>query len=195
MLRYYYNRKKKQKKTETVYSVFEHKNTMRLFGKTFMIKVADSEDIEAREMYTKHSTFHEGDSGLDLFILEDTEILPGETKMIDMGVQCQLRSFNWCVWQWFEGKYWKYHSYFLLPRSSISKTPLIMRNSIGLIDSAYTGNIKAPLYNTSSEPFYLKRGQRYVQLVNSDLGSVYMSCVDAHRETARGSGGFGSTGR
>jgi dUTP pyrophosphatase len=80
-----------------------------------------------------------------------------------------------------------------MPRSSISKTPLLMRNSIGLIDSGYVGNIKAPLYNTSSEPFELKRGERYVQLVNSNLDAVSLQLVDKHRDTSRGQGGFGST--
>jgi dUTP pyrophosphatase len=69
-----------------------------------------------------------------------------------------------------------------MPRSSISKTPLIMKNSVGLIDAGYLGNIKAPLYNTSSEPFYITRGQRYVQLVNGDLSPVNMEIVTEHRD-------------
>jgi dUTP pyrophosphatase len=160
--------------------------------KQFLIKVVESQN---REMYNSHGTFHNGDSGLDLFIVEDTTINPGETKLVDMGIQCQSRSVTLCFWKWLRGEFHTYHSYWLMPRSSISKTPLIMRNSLGLIDRGYCGNLKAPFYNTSSEPFTLKRGERYVQLVNGDLSGVSFKLVDKHRDTTRGSGGFGSTGR
>lgn len=160
-------------------------------NKKFLLKVVDESD---NDLYEQHDTYHKGDAGLDLFVVKDQVILPGETVLVDMGVQCQSRSFDPCVWHWFRGDRYKYYSYLLMPRSSISKTPLIMKNSVGLIDAGYLGNIKAPLYNTSSEPFYIKRGQRYAQLVNGDLSSVSMEVVKEHRNTTRGSGGFGSTG-
>jgi dUTP pyrophosphatase len=160
-------------------------------SKKFLLRVVDEVN---KDLYENHNTYHKGDAGLDLFVVEDTTILPGETVLVDMGIQCQSRSFDSCVWHWLRGNFYKYHSYLLMPRSSISKTPLLMRNSVGLIDAGYLGNIKAPLYNTSSEPFYLKRGQRYVQLVNGDLSPVSMEIVSEHRSTTRGSGGFGSTG-
>ena len=159
--------------------------------KNFLIKVVSDLNVN---LYSNHTTFHDGDSGLDLFIIKDVIIQPGETVLVDTGIQCQNRSFNPCFWEWFTSGFYKYNSYILMPRSSISKTPLMMRNSIGLIDSGYLGNLKAPLFNTSPEPFYLKRGERYVQLVNSDLSPIYMTLVNEHRNTTRGAGGFGSTG-
>lgn len=156
----------------------------------FLIQVESNH----KSLYENHSTYHNGDSGLDLFIIHDVTIQPGETKFVDLGVRCQCRSFEYKFWRWFTHGFYKYHSYMLWPRSSISKTPLIMRNSLGLIDSEYTGNIKAPLYNTSSEPFTLRKQQRYVQLVNPDLSPVYFKIVDKQRSTTRGVGGFGSTG-
>jgi dUTP pyrophosphatase len=160
-------------------------------NKKFLLKVVDESD---KELYENHDTYHKGDAGLDLFVVKDQVILPGETVLVDMGIQCQSRASDPCFWHWLRGDRYKYYSYLLMPRSSISKTPLIMRNSVGLIDAGYLGNIKAPLYNTSSEPFYIKRGQRYVQLVNGDLSPVTMEIVTEHRSTSRGSGGFGSTG-
>lgn len=157
--------------------------------KTFLLQVEDSNKV----LYENHGTYHEGDSGLDLFIVEDVSIGPGETKLVDLGVKCQCRSFSFSPNDWFRGSFYKYWSYFLMPRSSISKTPLIMRNSIGLIDSGYKGNLKCPLFNTSNEPVELKRGERYVQLVNCDLSAVKFKLVDTLRETSRGEGGFGST--
>jgi len=160
-------------------------------SRKFLLKIVGEENLD---LYESHTTYHKGDAGLDLFIVKDEVILPGQTLLVDMGVQCQNRSFDWCVWHWLFGNFYKYHSYFLMPRSSISKTPLMMKNSLGLIDAGYLGNLKVPFYNTSSEPFHIKRGQRYVQLVNGDLSSVSMELVQSHRDTTRGSGGFGSTG-
>lgn len=159
--------------------------------KTFLLQVED----QNKELYENHGTYHEGDSGLDLFIVEDVIINPGETKLVDLGVKCQCRSFSYSPKDWFQGKFYKYWSFLLMPRSSISKTPLLMRNSIGLIDSGYLGNLKCPLYNTSNEPVQLKRGERYVQLVNCDLSEVKLKLVDTLRSTLRADGGFGSTGR
>lgn len=153
------------------------------------------ESRDTRDLYNYHTTFHQGDSGLDLFIIEDQTIGPQETVLVDLGIKCQNRSLNPCVWHWFTKGFYKYHSYLLLPRSSISKTPLLMRNSIGLIDAGYLGTLKVPLYNTSSEPFTIIKGQRYVQLVNADLSPVNFELTDTLRTTSRNTGGFGSTGR
>lgn len=161
-------------------------------SKTFQLFIGDS---QTRQLYQNHSTFHDGDAGLDLFIKEDVTIDPHCTMLVDLGVQCQSRSFDWCILHWFKRNFYRYHSYWLVPRSSISKTPLIMQNSIGLIDKGYTGTLKVPLYNTSLEPVTLKRGERYVQLVNGDLSSVHFTLVDSLRNTSRGEGGFGSTGK
>lgn len=160
--------------------------------KTFLIKV---ENEYLKDLYTNHSSYHEGDSGLDLFAPETVTIGPGETYKLDLGIKCQSRSVTGCLWKMIRGKFWKYNSYLLLPRSSISKTPLLMRNSIGLIDSGYTGNLAAPLFNTSNQPYTIQRGERLVQLVNYDLSGVKFVLTDTLRDTSRGEGGFGSTGK
>jgi dUTP pyrophosphatase len=142
-----------------------------------------------KNLYATHTTYHKGDSGLDLFIINDTTIQPGETKLVDLGIQCQLQSSVWyCSWKK------NYHSYMMFPRSSISKTPLRLANSIGLCDAGYTGELKAPLCNTGNQPFHLKKGDRYVQLVAPNLQEVSFEVVSQLRDTSRGSGGFGSTG-
>lgn len=159
--------------------------------KKFLLKlIHEKVDLE---LYENHGTYHDGDAGLDLFVLDDLTIGPGETELVDLGVKCQCVTYSKCPWKWVFGKKYNYHSYFLFPRSSISKTPLIMKNSIGLIDKGYTGSLKAPLMNTSNEPFTIKRGERYVQLVNSDLSGVKYKLVKTLRKTSRGEGGLGST--
>lgn len=135
---------------------------------------------DARARYQNHGHFHDGDAGLDLYALQDLEIAPGETKMIEFGVSCEPLN----------GK-----AYFLIPRSSISKTPLRMANSIGLIDGGYRGQIMAAVDNIKSEPFVLEAGTRLFQLVFPDCSPIAYELVEELSETSRGSGGFGSTGK
>lgn len=130
-----------------------------------------------------------GDSGLDLVVPEDVEICSGEKVLLDLKVKAQLSST-------FLGFCRKYYSYILMPRSSIAvNTPLMMVNSIGLIDSGYTGNLKVSLINTSSDDFIITKGSRLVQLVTPNLSPIkgFKLESDFDRVTERGEGGFGST--
>lgn len=158
---------------------------------SFKIQVIDDNNID---FYKNHTEYHKGDSGLDLFMVEDVEIPAHTTLIVGLGIKCQLESFNWCPYKWFSNGFKNYKSYFIFPRSSISKTPLRLANSIGLVDSAYTGELKIALHNTSERLYQVKRNQRLVQLVKQDLSPVTFELVNKHRETSRGEGGFGSTG-
>lgn len=151
----------------------------------FLIKPINE---EVKELYSNHSTYHEGDSGLDLFVIADETILAGETKLVDLGISCQLEEF--CITQ---NKY-KYYSYNMYARSSISKTPLRLANGVGLCDAGYLGPLKAALHNTGASDYTLKKGERYVQLARYDLGEISFDLVDNLRESTRGQMGFGSTG-
>ena len=133
----------------------------------------------AWEFYQSHGHFHKGDAGLDLYVLEDIHFEAGETKAIKMGISCEPE----------DGM-----AYYLLPRSSISKTPLRMANSIGLIDGGYRGEIMAVCDNIKTEGYTVERGQRLFQLVASDSSSIEYELVEALEMTTRGIGGFGSTG-
>ena len=86
-------------------------------------------------------------------------------------------------------------AYFLMPRSSISKTPLRLANSIGLIDGGYRGEIMAPCDNIKDSNYTVEKGQRLFQLVASDCSSISYKIDNELSETSRGSGGFGSTGK
>lgn len=151
---------------------------------------------EARELYKDHSTYHQGDSGLDLFIVKDEVILAGETRLVDLGISCQLKgSPNKSHMGYLSGNpICKYYSYNMYSRSSISKTPLRLANGVGLCDSGYLGPLKAALHNTGTTNFTVKKGERYVQLARPDLEEVSFELVeDFNRTTTRGQGGFGST--
>ena len=134
----------------------------------------------ASKMYTSHGHFHDGDAGLDLYVLDDTVIFTGETKLIKLGICCEPS----------DGK-----AYYLFPRSSISKTPLRMSNSIGLIDGGYRGEIMASCDNIKDFDFTIEKGQRLFQLVAVDSSPISYEVVKELTETTRGDGGFGSTGK
>lgn len=86
--------------------------------------------------------------------------------------------------------------YYLVPRSSICKTPLIMSNSTGIIDRTYRGLIKAPVRNLGSADYHVTEGTRLFQITAPDLGHISeVRIVQSLPETQRGEGGFGSTGK
>ena len=133
-----------------------------------------------RLMYENHGHFHEGDAGLDLFIIEKQLIKPGETSRIKLGISCENMDQK---------------PYLLMPRSSISKTPLRLCNAIGLIDAGYRGEIMAAVDNIKQKSYEVEKGQRLFQLVSMDGGPIYFELVDVLSSSERGEGGFGSTGK
>ena len=86
--------------------------------------------------------------------------------------------------------------YWLAPRSSIYKTGYIMANSMGVIDRTYRGVLKAPVMPVYTNPKGFVAGDRHFQILAPDMGWIEtVRIVDALPDTARGAGGFGSTGR
>ena len=136
-----------------------------------------SEDIYS--MYNNHSHFHQGDAGLDLFITKDQAIEPGSTATVHLGISCENMDSK---------------PYLLMARSSISKTPLRLSNSVGLIDAGYRGEIMAAVDNIKDFSFSLEKGQRLFQLVSMNGDAIHSELVDTLSKTSRGEGGFGSTG-
>ena len=81
------------------------------------------------------------------------------------------------------------------PRSGLAfKHGVTVLNSPGTIDADYTGEVGVLLINHGPEPFVVARGERIAQLVVARYVPVRMRPVGALGETARGAGGFGSTG-
>ena len=140
-----------------------------------------------KTLYNNHEHFHDGDSGFDLFNPETITVKPGETKCIDLMIQCE--SFN-CM----NPNIRKNVSYKLYPRSSIVKTPLRLSNSVGIIDAGYRGNIKAFVDNIKDIPFTIEKGTRLFQICGPYLESISFEIVQDLSYSQRGSGGFGSTG-
>jgi dUTP pyrophosphatase len=82
------------------------------------------------------------------------------------------------------------------PRSGLAlKHGITCLNTPGTIDSDYRGEVKVILANLGSEPFAIARGDRIAQLVPAAVQRATLAEVDSLDDTARGAGGFGSTGR
>lgn len=155
-----------------------------------------------RELYNKKEQDHKqnvarGDSGVDLFVPTDL-IIPKGTRgfTIDFQIQCSLN--NLIVFDNSEEPLivdGGTSAYWLLPRSSISNTTLRMSNSVGLIDAGYRGNIMAKVDNIGDFDVHIKQKERLFQIAAPDLRPIHIKVVDTLSETARGEGGFGSTGK
>lgn len=125
-------------------------------------------------------------AGVDLAANETWCGVPQEkAKLLDLGVRAMLVNLETRQ----PVHYW------LLPRSSIYKTGHMMANSVGVIDSSYRGVLKAPVIATVAGASGFTRGERYFQIVAPDMGVIRLVAMTSSLpESARGEGGFGSTG-
>jgi dUTP pyrophosphatase len=128
------------------------------------------------------SRANEGDAGLDLYACEAAHIGPGERWSIGTGIAVEIP----------DG-----HAGLVLPRSGLAKRHGIsLVNSPGLIDSGYRGEIRVLLLNTDpAEVFRVAPGDRIAQLVISPIALAEPVEAEALGDSARGDGGFGSSGR
>ena len=158
-----------------------------------------------KELYTNHDVSYKGDSGLDLFCIENVTI---PARAFSVAVPLGI-----CT----EAVYKETHtlkdlttdeplawsevidvptSYYIYPRSSMgARSPLRLSNSTGIVDSSYRGELKMYVDNVSDKDFTIEKGQRYVQICGPTLESIVYKIVDSLSETERGERGFGSSGR
>ena len=120
-----------------------------------------------------------GSAGLDLCATHDIKIEQGRSFTMDLEIACEIPN----------GYYGK-----LVVRSSTGVKGLILCHGTGVIDSDYTGNIRAPLTTHNLGGYCIKKGERIVQLLICPVEQVNIEVVDSIKDTERGSGGFGSTG-
>lgn len=125
---------------------------------------------------------HEGDAGLDLYSREEAHIGPGERWSVGTGVAVEIPPG---------------HAGLVLPRSGLArKHGIALVNSPGLIDAGYRGEIRVLLLNTDpANTFRVEPGDRIAQLVITPIVLTEPIEVDSLADSARGDGGFGSSGR
>ena len=125
-----------------------------------------------------------GSAGLDLraMLKEDSVLEPGQTLLIPTGLSVYIGDPGLAA--------------LILPRSGLGhKHGIVLGNLVGLIDSDYQGEIMVSTWNRGKDSFTLNPLDRLAQLVVVPVLQVAFNVVDSFDASARGAGGFGSTGK
>ncbi|NMA80067.1 MAG: dUTP diphosphatase [Clostridiales bacterium] len=123
-------------------------------------------------------------AGYDIYACLDSDvtIAPGQIMLIPSGISIAPSSGDVAI--------------LIYARSSLaSKHGIALANSVGVIDADYRGEIKIPLINLGQLPYTISASQRIAQLVVTPILHPQIDIVDELPKTARGEGGFGSTGK
>lgn len=126
----------------------------------------------------------QGSAGLDLrvCISEPIQIAPQETILLPTGIALYIADSKMAA--------------VILPRSGLGhKNGIVLGNLVGLIDSDYQGEIKISCWNRGQDHFTVQPGDRIAQLVFIPIVQAAFELVNEFDESARGEGGFGSSGR
>ncbi len=122
----------------------------------------------------------EGAAGMDVVSAEDVTLPPGARHAVATGLALAIPPG---------------YEIQVRPRSGLAlKHGISVPNTPGTIDSDYRGELKVILINHGSQPFVIARGDRVAQLVLAPVTRAFWQEVSELEDTARGSGGFGSTG-
>jgi dUTP pyrophosphatase len=129
--------------------------------------------------YCKPEYKTKGAAGADLKSVLHIALTPGVGHMISTGV-------SFAIPEGFVG--------LVFPRSGLATKGITLKNSVGVIDSDYRGEIMVSLINNSTETVEINKGDRIAQIVFLPVTQFTFISVDKLPETMRGTGGFGSTG-
>jgi len=124
-----------------------------------------------------------GSAGLDLRACIDAPLVlePGKTELVPTGIAIHLEDPGLAA--------------VLLPRSGLGhKHGIVLGNLVGLIDSDYQGQVMVSMWNRGDRPFTINPGDRIAQMVVVPVVQVELEAVESFGASARGAGGFGSTG-
>lgn len=125
-----------------------------------------------------------GAAGLDLRACIDAALVlqPGESQLVRSGLAIHLADRGYAA--------------LVLPRSGLgAKHGIVLGNLVGLIDSDYQGEVLVSLWNRGAVAFTIQPLDRIAQLVVVPVLQVELAVVEEFAASARGAGGFGSTGR
>jgi dUTP pyrophosphatase len=168
----------------------------------------DSDSDELKNIYINSAVNHNQkimsdphffDAGFDLFLPQNTSFISGHVNKIDFKVKCCAQIHHLSMNN--DAAYRSYFSgFYVHPRSSLSKTPLRLANSTGIIDAGYRGNLIGMLDCNRAEDDDYTMGEftRLLQICGPSLMPIYVEVVDHIEDlgpiTTRGGGGIGSTG-
>jgi len=149
-----------------------------------------------------HNTAAQSDlfpnSGFDIFVPNNVMFnTPFQTAMIDHEIICEMVHYTPTDRSYVASPFYMY------PRSSLSKSPLMLANHVGVIDSGYRGHlIGAFRWFPEADPknnysYTVEKQTRLLQVCHPSLCPIFVRLVDKREltDTTRGAGGFGSTGK
>jgi dUTP pyrophosphatase len=125
-----------------------------------------------------------GAAGLDLraCIEKELRLEPGDSRLVSSGIAIHVGDPGYAA--------------IILPRSGLgAKSGIVLGNLVGLIDSDYQGPLMLSVWNRGREPFTVQPMDRIAQLVVIPVVQVEFQVVEEFAASARGAGGFGSTGK
>lgn len=167
-----------------------HVMVLKLFTANMDLKLAYMDVIEKRNKKLLESCDFV-DAGFDLFNPRALRASKDSVTKMDFEVKCSAQMISSVAEKAVNT------GYYLYPRSSVSKTPLRLANSVGIIDAGYRGNIMA-MFDTHHD-YEAGRMERFAQICAPSLCPIVVILVDKEEDlstaTERGSGGFGSTGK
>jgi dUTP pyrophosphatase len=138
-------------------------------------------DARMREHLPHYAT--PGSAGLDLraCLAAPLTLAPGACELVGTGIAIHLADPGYAA--------------LILPRSGLGhKHGIVLGNLVGLIDSDYQGELKISAWNRSTAPFVIEPLERLAQLVVVPVVQARFNVVDSFAPSARGEGGYGSTG-
>lgn len=124
-----------------------------------------------------------GSAGMDLraALNAPLTLLPGDTALVPSGIAIHIADPGWCG--------------LIVPRSGLGhKHGLVMGNLVGVIDADYQGPLMISCWNRGAEPYTIAIGDRIAQLLLVPVAQARLRLVTEFAASARGVGGFGSTG-
>jgi dUTP pyrophosphatase len=139
-------------------------------------------DERVRSMLPHYATA--GAAGLDLraCIEKELRLEPGDSRLVSSGIAIHVGDPGYAA--------------IILPRSGLgAKNGIVLGNLVGLIDSDYQGPLMVSVWNRGREPFTVQPMDRIAQLVVIPVTQVEFEVVEDFAASARGAGGFGSTGQ
>ncbi|OGA22983.1 MAG: deoxyuridine 5'-triphosphate nucleotidohydrolase [Betaproteobacteria bacterium RIFCSPLOWO2_02_FULL_67_19] len=139
-------------------------------------------DARIRGMLPNYAT--PGAAGLDLRACLDAPLVlePGDSQLVPSGIAIHLGNPGYAA--------------LVLPRSGLgAKHGIVLGNLVGLIDSDYQGQILVSVWNRGRSAFTVQPLERIAQLIVVPVQQVAFDVVEEFEASARGAGGFGSTGR
>jgi dUTP pyrophosphatase len=139
-------------------------------------------DARIREMLPHYAS--PGSAGLDLRACVDAplELKPGDSQLVPSGIAIHIGDPGFAA--------------LVLPRSGLgAKHGIVLGNLVGLIDSDYQGQVFVSLWNRGQEAFTIQPMDRIAQLLVVPVQQVEFDIVEVFQDSARGAGGFGSTGK